>query len=427
MKKTNSFAALTAIVLLLVMGCKVERDAVKVDGITLDKDMLTLAPGATGKLTATAKPSNADDKTVKWSSSDETVATVSADGTVTAHTEGTATITAQAGDKTAICEIIVKPKFVAVENVTLNVTTLALTPDSTGKLTATVTPDNASDKTVTWLSSDTEIATVSDDGTITTHTKGTVNITAQAGNKTVICEVTVHDHSYSGGKCTICGTRPYLAGGTIDNNGILKSYSGRDTTVIIPEGVTNIGNSAFWQCESLTDVTIPASVTSIGYKAFYACDRLSNVTIADGVMNIGDEAFWGCHNLKTVTIPSSVISIGKNAFWCQSLKTVAIPGSVISIGDNAFSDCDNLTTLTIHSGVTNIGNGTFWKCRSLTNVTIPASVTNIGNNAFWGCDKLTRVSYGGTKAKWDTITKGSFYGLSGKTIIGNDGTTWTAQ
>ena len=128
--------------------------------IKLDKTALSLAEGESATLTATVSPDNATNKTVTWSSSDKSVATVSSSGKVTAVKAGTAKITAKAGDKTATCTVTVSEKVIAVTSIKLDKTSLSLTEGETATLTATVSPDNATDKTVTWTSSDKSIATV---------------------------------------------------------------------------------------------------------------------------------------------------------------------------------------------------------------------------------------------------------------------------
>ena len=265
MKRTTWLAAcMAAMMALLATGCdngSSEPEPVAVESVTLDETTLTLTRGETGKLTATVTSDNADDKTVVWSSSDASVATVSDDGTVTAKKEGTATITAQAGGKTATCAVTVNP--IPVENVTLNVTTLKLAPNMTKTLTATVNPDDADDKTVTWSSSNPAVATVSNDGMVTAVKVGAATITAQAGGKTAACEVTVHAHRIQGGNtCTECGI--VLEDFEIDSDSVLTKYKGNAATVDIPDGVTSIGNNAFSYCNNLTSVTISDSVTSIG-------------------------------------------------------------------------------------------------------------------------------------------------------------------
>ena len=211
----------------------------------------------------------------------------------------------------------------------------------------------------------------------------------------------------------------------------LISYpKGREyTTYNIPQGITAIESSAFYDCKFLTRVTIPDSVTSIGDCAFYLCSSLTSVSIPDSVEQIGTNPFAACFELKTIsvspehpyfatidgvlfrkadkalisypasissstyTIPQGITSIGDSAFfYCYSLTSVSIPDSVTSIGDEAFYSCSSLTSVNIPDSVTSIGDSAFYYCDSLTSVSIPDSVTSIGNRAFYYCDSLTSVS-----------------------------------
>ena len=158
--------------------------------VKLSQTKLNLvAGGETATLTATVNPDNATDKTVTWTSDNEAVATVK-DGVVTPVAEGKATITAKAGNKTATCTVTVASATIEVTDITLDKTTLTLAISATATLKATVTPDDATDKTVTWETSDEKIATVAD-GVVTAVAAGTATITAKTGDKTATCAVTV--------------------------------------------------------------------------------------------------------------------------------------------------------------------------------------------------------------------------------------------
>ena len=213
----------------------------------------------------------------------------------------------------------------------------------------------------------------------------------------------------------------------------------------IREGVKVIGDSAFWECESLTSINIPKSVTTIGNWAFEGCNSLTSITIPSSVVTIiGNPFMLWYGNLKNeskafiyednvlfnknkttliayraketnYTIPNSVTTIGIWAFGeCESLTSINIPNSVTTIGDGAFYDCDSLTSINIPSSVTTIENDAFWGCKSLTSINIPNSVTTIGDSAFGGCDSLTSINipYSVT-----TIGESAFFGCNSLTSI----------
>ena len=171
----------------------VKAKVISVTGVSLDKTSLTLTEGDTQTLTATVSPSNATDKSVTWSSNNTSVATVSSSGVVTAKSAGSATITVKTtdGSKTATCAVTVKAKVIPVTGISLNTSSMTMKVGETKALSATVTPSNATDKTVTWISSNTSVATVDSNGKVTAKSAGSATISATAGSFTANCSVTV--------------------------------------------------------------------------------------------------------------------------------------------------------------------------------------------------------------------------------------------
>ena len=171
---------------------------VPVTSVSLDKTSLGLTEGDTETLTATVEPSDATNKNVTWSTSDASIATVT-DGVVTAVAPGTATITVttEDGNKTATCAVTVTAATVPVTGVTLNKTSTSLYVGDTETLTPTITPDNATNKNVTWSSDDTSVATVDASGLVTAVARGTAVITATAADgsgASASCTVTVSSY-----------------------------------------------------------------------------------------------------------------------------------------------------------------------------------------------------------------------------------------
>ena len=294
----------------------VTKNVVAVESITLDKSSLELNEGETATLVATVKPDNATNKTVTWSSSRTSVATVDANGKVTAVAEGTATITAKAGDKTATCSVTVKKNTVAVESVTLDKSSLELTEGETATLTATVKPDNATNKTVTWTSSSSSIATVDQNGKITAVSEGTATITAKAGDKTATCSVTVKKNTVA------------VESVTLDKSSLelTEGETATLTATVKPDNATN--KTVTWSSDKTSVATVDAN---------------GKVTaVAEGTATITAKA-----GDKTATCS---VTVKKNVIAVESV-TLDITSTILNTGETltltATVKPDNATDKTV--------------------------------------------------------------------------------
>lgn len=164
-------------------------------------------------------------------------------------------------------------------------------------------------------------------------------------------------------------------------------------SVIIEDGVTSIGDYAFYFSDYLVSIEIPNSVTSIGSYAFKFCDSMTSIDIPNNVTSIGEQAFMGCSSLTSINIPNGVTSIGASTFFgCSSLRSIDIPNSVTSIGETAFYGCSNITSAIIGNGVTSIGDWAFNGCFYMNSVTLGNNVVSIGAQAFYKCRNLTSIT-----------------------------------
>ena len=200
------------------------------------------------------------------------------------------------------------------------------------------------------------------------------------------------------------------------------------TQVTFPSGLITIGHYAFEGCTNLTAVTLPEGLIDICYGAFENCSGLTSVTLPDSLLTIGNMAFEGCTSLMSVTLPESV-RIGSCVFeHCYALTYInvadgnpnlktysgtlmskdgttliccppnsgdtyySIPSGVTRIEDAAFENCTNLKEVILRNGVTDIGSMAFSGCTSLTSVTLPEGVTTIGRWGFGYCTSLNFVT-----------------------------------
>ena len=314
-----------------------------------------------------------------------------------------------------------------IRNAVIAPASVAIVPDQAElaiggslQMLATVSPANVEDVTFSWSTDREDIAKVTRDGLVTAVAEGVANVrvTLEGTELSADAQVTVIKKQ---GSVTPEDPDFRIEGGT------LKEYTGTEKDVVIPAGVTSIGDRAFQNCTDVTSVTIPAGVKEIGNSAFMECISLKEVHLPMGLERIGDGAFSFCGSLTAITLPESVVSIGTHMlFGCESIISVTVPAGVEDIGIRAFAHCASLAEINVAEGngayvsvdgclydkgmttliccpgakdavdlpesVTKIGNDAFDNCRGLTSIALPAAVTEIGSYAFCECSGLTQIT-----------------------------------
>ena len=400
-----------------------------VTSLTLNKTSLTVNKGATSTLSATAGPSDANNKTVKWTTSDSSVATVSSAGEVKGVKRGTATITATAADgsgKKATCSVTVKQP---VTSLTLNKTALTLNNGKTATLTATVGPSNANNKTVKWTTSNSAVATVSSTGVVKGLKRGTATITATAADgsgKKAACKVTVTKLVTSltlnktvlplqpkktekltatvspsdADNKTVKWTTSNSAVATVNSNGKVTA-KGKGTAIIKATAADGSGENA--TC-TVTVVTPKKSVSSVTLNKRSLTMQVGktqtlSVTVKPTNADIRN-VIWTSSNTKVATVDSKgkVKAIGKGT---ATITATAADGS----GKNAA--CKVTVVKKIVTGVTIKCKANTVKVKKTLTLTATVKPTNADINGVTWKSSNTKVATVDSNGKVRGIKKGT--------------------
>ena len=164
-------------------------------------------------------------------------------------------------------------------------------------------------------------------------------------------------------------------------------------SVIIDEGITAVGSSAFARHFNLESISLPQSVTEIGNRSFAGCRGLKNIDLSDGLTSLLDFAFLDCSMLESIDLPDTLTDLREGVFYgCTSLKCVTLPEKTEYAGYQLFKDCTSLESVTLPDGLLGISPCAFENCTALTSVDLPASLVWIQDNAFSGCSALSSLT-----------------------------------
>ena len=410
---------------------KKEEEEIKVSGITLDKTKEILTEGDTIQLTATVRPEEASNQELEWSSSDRNVVTVNERGLVTALKEGKAIITATAQDGSGVkadCEITVKgkeEKKIKVSGITLSKTKEILQVNQTLKLTATVSPVNASNKELIWSSSNTNVATVDAAGLITAKSTGKAYITTIAKDGSGVCascEIVVEKKPDE-------TPQPVPESPEKDPALSYKKAIAKSTVLFLNDNLYYTGKAVIPQ------VRVSFNGQELALNADYTLSYENNINIGNAKLIIqGIGAFRGtkivAFPIKAKTGTKFSYKKGKykvlNASEVSYLgltstktKKVQVPQTVIfgnkhfkvtQIADKALKNT-KVTSVIIGDQVNCIGQSAMEGCKSLNQVVIGRNVSIIGNKAFCKCKKLKKITIYSSKLKANKIGSKTFKGI----------------
>ena len=421
-----------------------QKSNVAITSITLDKTEMTLGKSQTAKLNVSVTTN--DGTTVSdftWTSSNTSVATVDAEGNVTAVATGTANITVKPKGNTSSvsCKVtvidgivadgisykitssaqpytveiaksnysgnVVIPESVTLNDITYNVTSIAYEAFyNCTKLTSVTIPSTVTSignyafygctalKSVK-LSNTTPIALSSSNNFPSTKyniklyvPKGSGHVYSASSDWNEFIIIDGDEINKATVSCSTAGTLgeeilKQLEYVDIVNELTISGSLNDDDYKLIKNSMPNL---TAINMQNVSETTLPNSL-------FYDKQKLTSAVLPSTLINTGTYTFENCSSLTDITLPDGLETIGNEAFDnCEKLQNITIPQSVTVIGSYAFNYCSALKNIVIPANVTTIQNSTFYGCTALESVTLPENITSIGSSAFNGCTALESVT-----------------------------------
>lgn len=310
---------------------------------------------------------------------------------------------------------------VKVEDVYLDQSSVTLEIGENTSLVAYIYPENATDSSIEWNSSDPLVATVDNNGNVSALAEGEAIIyaTNEASGKFATCTINVwrdYPDFYFTTTSFTTSNYDFCSGMKISR------YRGSESAITIPtkykaDNVVAIGEALFQDYISLTSITIPNSVRRIDTNAFSGCINLRSVYYTGSIEEWAEIDFVNylanpLYNGADLYINGSKVTdvkisgyVSQSAFAGSKIESLTVTGSS-SISGGAFYECNSLKIVNIHEGLSSIEDVAFADCANLTTIFLPSSLNYIGEQAFRNCTSLTRINYAAQKSWWNAISKG---------------------
>ncbi len=337
--------------------------------VFLNKRKIELWIGATETIEATITPMLYNDDTIHWSSSNDSIVTVTNNGVISAINQGTATISALStyGLQSSICEVIVR-EYKLIYDLKEDYSSYVVSGFE-GKVTSLVVPEIYNNLRVS------EIAAFA--------FKDCYDL------QSIILPDSIVEIGMS----------------SFENCQKLESIS-------LPTSLTTIQDHAFQNCTMLSDVVLPNSLTYLGSAVFSECTLLATISLSNKIEYIGEYAFNNCSSLKEITLPDSLRTLGQGAFKSAiHLKSIILSSNLSCINNVTFQGCNSLEKIDILANISAIGASAFSDCISLIEIKLLGNLSSIGHSAFYNCESIEKVYYNSSTVVSCTINNYIMYNV----------------